>query len=64
MHEMQCVENVMSPEPRGLNTKSDNKWMDTSNKQVLCVCTKPEPNIKPNEKKMRTDEVGWNGGIK
>ena len=33
MHEMQCIENIMSPEPRGPHTKSDDKRMDTSNKQ-------------------------------
>ena len=33
MHEMQCVENVMNPGPKGLHTKSDDKGMDISNKQ-------------------------------
>ena len=33
MHEMQYVENVMSPGPWGLYTKSDDKWMVTSNNQ-------------------------------
>lgn len=33
VHEMQYVENIMSPEPRGSHMKSDDKWMVTSNKQ-------------------------------
>ena len=33
MHGMQCIENVMSPGPRGPHTKSDDKGMNTSNKQ-------------------------------
>ena len=32
MHEMQCVENVMSPGPRGPHTKSDDKGMNISDK--------------------------------
>ena len=66
MHEMQCVENVMSPGPRGPHTKSDDKWMDTSNKQVWCVCTKPKSNIKQNEKKneIRWSRVKWMDKIK
>ena len=33
MHEMQCIENVMNPKPRGPHMKSDNKGIDTLNKQ-------------------------------
>ena len=33
MHEMQCIENIISLGPRGPHTKSDDKRMDTSNKQ-------------------------------
>ena len=33
MHEMQCIENVMSLESRGPHTKSDDKGMNISNKQ-------------------------------
>ena len=38
MHEMQCVENVMSPGPKGLHTKSDvNEWSHRMNKYDVCV---------------------------
>ena len=46
---MQCVENVMSPGPKGPHTKSDNKGMDPSNEQVWYVDTKPKSNIKQSE---------------
>ena len=64
MHEMQCVENVMSPGPRGPHTKSDDKWMVTSNEQVWCVNAEPKSNIKQDEKRKKSDEVEWNGGTK
>ena len=33
MHEMQCVEKIMSRGPKDPHTKSDDKGMDISNKQ-------------------------------
>ena len=33
MHEMQCVENIMSCGLKNPHTKSDDKGIDTSNKQ-------------------------------
>ena len=33
MHEMQCVENIMSRGPKDPHTKSDDKGLDTLNKQ-------------------------------
>ena len=47
---MQCVENVMSPGPKGPLTKSDDKWIVTSNKQAWSADAKLMSNIKQDEK--------------
>ena len=57
MHEMQCVENVMSPGPRGPHTKSDDKWMVISNKQAWSADAELKSNIKKDEKKKKLGEV-------
>ena len=57
MHEMQCVENVMSPESRGPHTKSDDKGMNTSNKQEKSVDVELKSNIKKDEKRKKSGEV-------
>ena len=61
---MQCIENVMSPGPRGPYTKNGDKWMVTSNKQENHVEAEPMSNIEQNEKIMKSDEAESNGGIK
>ena len=34
MHEMQCIENLMSHKPKDSHMKSDDKEMNISNKKV------------------------------
>ena len=54
---MQCLENIMSHGPKNPHTKSDDKGMDTLNKQEESVDAEPKSNIKQDEKRKKSDEV-------